>query len=451
MATGFSAASSSKGLTVNAHELTTMEINDVIGVVQNEQHASPAYHRREYMTTPAKQFTPNVYAQSDRAPFLVIVQNTNINEISLSKNLIACKLISGVTEIRKVSSNRVRIKCKDWTSANKIIECQELRTKHDVNAFIPNECVKSVGIVKFVPLDLTQEEIMEYLESSIPVEKVERMNYWDRNENCARPGTSLKITFRSTNIPQEVKLYYTIKKVEHFVPRPLICNNCLKFNHIARTCRSRETRCINCSEIKHAAGDASCKGDCVHCLKQCPTKCRNCTDDCNHRTSSASCPVMKVQSRIKEYMVKEKMSYEDAKNKVSSNVSPSITYANVANLQDFNNKLIERLKQTEEILKTIYQLQMHFPTTNKPPEATQNQPECIQLIKTHFDKHKISLGTTIPSTASTKTTSNTTNSTNYPNTNNIPNPSRNSRSDPNMQTDTTNLSKSNNAINLIPS
>lgn len=451
--------------------LTAMQIDDVIGVrIQTqaqEHHLSPAYSRNNEMAVnTAKVFTPNVYVQSDRAPFLVIVQNTNVNEITLAKNLIQYKLISGVKELKKVSANRVRIICKDFSCANDIIQCQELRSKHDINCFIPNDCVKSVGIVKFVPLDLSDNEIMEYLESKVPVERVERMNYWDKNENCAKPGTSLKITFRSTSIPQEIKLYYTIKKVEHFIPRVLICNNCLKFNHIARSCRSRETRCVNCSEVKHAVGDAGCNGDCVHCRKQCTPKCKNCTVDNNHRTNSAACPVMKVQSKIKEYMVKEKISYEDAKNKVSSiNTSPNTTYASVATMQDFNNKLIERLKQTEEILKTIYALHT-LAATNNTSNPTHISPSSIQLIKSHFDKHKISLNTNL--TASTSISTNTiasaasSSSNNYASaassssTNHIspsnPIQSSSSRSTNNIRTDTTiNANKSNNANNLIPS
>lgn len=257
------------------------EIDNIIGVNSSapNQYSSPAYNRNIPNATAnmAKQLTsqklpaPNLYAPSDRAPYLIIMQQQNINEISISRHIIACNLV-GVKDIRKLGPNSVQVECKDLVSANNIIQCQKLRLLHNINSFIPNEYVKSIGIVKNVPLDLTNDDISDFIKSSVPIERIKRINFWDKETKQAKPGTSLKITFRSADIPQNIVLYYTIKKVEHFIPKVPVCNKCLRFGHIARSCRSTETKCVNCSEPTHAASDTSCNGSCTHCQKTMPNE-----------------------------------------------------------------------------------------------------------------------------------------------------------------------------------
>lgn len=377
----------------DTQQLTTAKIHSIIGT-----HNSPAYHRN--MAPPNNQnriernIAQNLYVSKDKAPFLVIMQQESINEITVSRNLIACSLIAGIIEIKKVASNRVRVICKDMDSANNIIKCQNLRSQHNINAYIPNEYVKAVGIVKDVPLDLTNNEIIEYLESDIPVEQIERMNFWDRNEMRAKPGTSIKITFRSTNIPQQIKLYYTIKKVEHFVPRPVVCNKCLRFGHIARACRSRETKCTNCSQTTHSTEDRSCNGSCEHCRKTCLTKCNHCTENANHRSNALICPIMKNEMKIKECMVKQKLPYAEAKNKVNVSTS-NTTYASVTRLSEFNKQLLERLKATEDILKKICMSQQSLQTQNPSRSAPPTKDNNIShIITAHFEKYNIKIPTT---------------------------------------------------------
>lgn len=376
----------------HAQTLTNEQIGNIIGTGQ--QHNSPAYHRKETASQIQQNITQNLYVEKDRAPYLIIMQQLNINEITISKHLINHNLIKGIKEIIKSGSNRVRILCKDMESANNIILCDALRKQHNINAFIPNEYIKAIGIVKNVPADLSNQEIIEYLESDTPVETIERLNYWDKNANCAKPGTSLKITFRASKIPDKIKLYYTIKKVEYFIPKPLVCNNCLRFGHIAKACRSRDTKCINCSEPTHAASDINCNGTCTHCQKTCITKCNNCAENGNHRTNSITCPEMKLQTKIKEVMIKQKVTYVEAKNKVSIMNQPS--YADVTRLSEFNKQLIERLRETENILRNICNSIQTEPTLSQPQlqSPKPNHPPVMDfrtMIKSHFEKYNLKM------------------------------------------------------------
>lgn len=402
------------------HILSDAEIHTIIGT---QEHNSPAYQRKNQQsaTPPATQQSSSqaiaeqsVYEAGDKAPFLVTLQQPRINELSVSKIMFTLNLVSGVTEIKKVAANRVRVVCKDMISANKIIECPNFK-QHNINAFIPNEHIKTVGIIKNVPLDFSLDEIREYIQCDATIESIERMTFWDKDARIAKPSMSLKITFRSTTLPKQVILYYTVKQVEYFIPKPLVCNKCLRFGHIARTCRSNETRCGNCSQLTHAI-DASCNSTCEHCNKTCRTLCKNCPDGANHRTNSMICPEMKTQSKIKECMVKQKLSYIDAKNNYKS-FATTTSYADITRsttsnavttrlsssanadterLTNFNKQLIERLKETEDLLRIICVNNKAHTITVSPDNQSSNNVDINSLIKLHFNKYKIQMPSNLP-------------------------------------------------------
>lgn len=269
-----------------------------------------------------------------------------------------------------------------------------------VNSYIPNQYVKAVGIVRGIPTDLSKEEIMEYMISPVGVEKVERMNYWNKDEQISKPGTSLKITFRSTQIPNEIKIFYVIKKVEWFVPKPIVCKICLKYGHTANVCKSKNTTlCNNCTAETHAIDEPNCQKSCEHCLKLCLIKCKYCPENENrHRTADFNCPEMKKQTQIKENMIKNKMSYIEAKNLVNNGVGKE-TFANVTHMMEFNKKLMERIKSTDNLLKEIVHL-----GNLKGTDDTQNMrlEEIIKTITNHRQSYYIKTNTALEGSSSSK-------------------------------------------------
>lgn len=418
------------------HTITPSEMHEILGTQQPRQqqqtkssasvsthaHNSPAYIRAD-RTAQTNNTAPNLYTSNDRSPFYVMLQQPKINEMSITRHMIKLNLMSDVDEVKKVAFNRVRVRCTNATSANNIIQCSSLHSQHEISAFIPNEYIKVTGIVKNVPLDFTMKEIEEHIESKEEIVSIERMTYWDKDAKIAKTGTSLKITFRATELPKQVILYYTIKHLEYFIPKPLVCKKCLRFGHIARSCRDPVTRCENCSKPTHAS-DTNCDG-CEHCQKTCKTQCKNCPDNTSHRTNFMQCPEMKIQTKIKECMLKQRLSYTEAKNNFKSYITsatsfadtvrsanttthtssssssskpspPSSSHIDTNNLTELNQQLIQRLKETEEILKAIliHQLnqQKSTPSKSQPTTNTINTEICNR-IESHFTKHNITYPT----------------------------------------------------------
>lgn len=378
-------------------EDTTMDTEKIHEIIGSQTIKVPKMTPNSSKQTPTvsnintkPQQTQNTYTHLDKGPFFVIMEKENINDILISKYLVLAKLNTGLKEIRKLNQNKIRVELNSSMAANNIIKSVALRKLQQVNSYIPNQYINAVGVVRGVPIELTDDEINEYMISPVVVEKFERMTYWCKEDNCAKTGTSLKVTFRATVVPNEIKIFYVIKKVQIFVPKPIICRKCLKYGHTAKVCNEKKvTLCNNCTKETHPFGDASCKNTCIHCQNKCITKCYFCPEKANnHKTQDAKCPVMKKQYKIKENMLVHKIPYEVARN-MSENGVGKESYANVTQLRDFNIQLLQRIKNNEYILNEILKIgQGKISNENKADDP--RVKEIVKYISEQFKNNPIS-------------------------------------------------------------
>ena len=84
------------------------------------------------------------------------------------------------------------------------------------------------------------------------------------------------LTFDKPEIPKEIRIGYTIEKVEQFMPPPLWCFRCQKFGHhkdISRGCQV----CGKCGERNPNHTGSECKDvKCTNCHEQHPAFSRSC-------------------------------------------------------------------------------------------------------------------------------------------------------------------------------
>lgn len=80
---------------------------------------------------------------------------------------------------------------------------------------------------------------------------------------------------------------------------------CLPYEHVAKHCKSKQTLCFNCSELKHD-DQTRCETKCKICTRADPT-------NSDHRTSSYNCPAYKIQHEIKKIMAIKKICFWEAK------------------------------------------------------------------------------------------------------------------------------------------
>lgn len=107
-----------------------------------------------------------------------------LNEISVGKLLLKLN-IPQIKEIRKIGKDRVKVTLLCKKAANRIISNPNI---FKIKTFIPNNYIKSTGIIKNVPLDLTEDEYYEsaVVHGNVKINKIERMTYFDKEEKIAK-------------------------------------------------------------------------------------------------------------------------------------------------------------------------------------------------------------------------------------------------------------------------
>lgn len=289
----------------------------------------------------------DMYLKNDKGPFYVMLEKDNISHFEVGKLLYSLKF--DVIEVLKSGKKVVRIKCNDRLTANKILVNQVIASK-GYKSFISELYANTVGIARDVPLEWTEEEIIEFGTCGSRILKVERMTYYDRENKVSKPSKSVKITFRSYKLPNELKIYNVITKLVLFIPRPLLCKNCVRYGHTAKYCKNDRV-CVKCVSTDHYE---NCTSD---------PKCFYCADNKDiqqHSTNADACPEKKVQIEVKKVMVTDKIPFFEASKVVRKNFrlekqktefeKNAQTIVTLKSQVDFNENL---LKQVSKVINNF--------------------------------------------------------------------------------------------------
>ena len=165
-----------------------------------------------------------------------------------------------------------------------------------------------------VDLDVNEIELTNTLRNKYSIIKATRLIKKSTNEQL----NTVKLTFDDEkkykyHLEHGIKIGYTHFKVKSWNNEKSIkqCYKCLKLGHLQFNCKSKEVKCLRCSE-SHKEGYSKC-------IK--PLKCANCGQD--HAACSKKCP------KITEYIEKQK-EQKETKNTATINtnrekVQPSVT------------------------------------------------------------------------------------------------------------------------------
>ncbi|KAH7955562.1 hypothetical protein HPB52_001368 [Rhipicephalus sanguineus] len=167
-----------------------------------------------------------------------------------------------------------------------------------VQAYEPRPSNCGVGVIKGVPVDLDQADILAALLQRAPVRSVRRL------------GTSenVRIVFVTESAPEYVILGYTRYRVYKYIEAPRQCTKCQRFGHVAGACRL-QARCSRC-------GGNHDRSACGNEEPQCP----NCTK--KHESTSTHCPILRKEKRIHNYKVENNVGYQMAKDAVRQKQKP---------------------------------------------------------------------------------------------------------------------------------
>lgn len=318
-----------------------------------------------------------LYKFQDQGPYTIYIEYINIcpeskplNDIRTGRLLNKLRLRSALNT-KQIGKFRNKIVFKDKEEANKLISDKSLESEN-LKAFIPKQYVERVGVIKDVPEELTEEEILEHIVSKYKVKAIWRFKRKLDTGNMVNTST-IKIVFEGQLIPDEVVLFFACRKVLPYIFSVTQCRLCFLYGHIEKNCKGQK-RCQICSEVNTEDHDCSNV-----------VKCRHCNE--SHTSNSKLCLEFRRQKHIKELMSLKNMSFQEA-NGMLPKVQNRFTV--LENLEEFPMLEIPRhlkgrnLEEERRMVNINRKISLHNQKVNKSKIVektfTQAMEECAEDI-----------------------------------------------------------------------
>lgn len=273
---------------------------------------TPKVSRIEELASPVQVLK---YSVSDSGPFLVHVYKveedrsagTYIHPVKFG-HFIYYNKFDGIKEggIKKIGRNRIAVEFSSADAANLFVGNSLLSDK-GYSAVIPSYCATRMGVARGIPVDYTNEELIEFVRvpNSIGrVLKVRRLNYKPREVANGNkdwlPSETVVFTFEGQKLPSNIYLFHNSVSVAPYRFPIIQCFRCLRYGHVQAQCRSGP-RCCKCSQ-PHTGDSCTVDPENVSCLF-----CGGC-----HSALDRSCPERARQSSIKLTMSQDCVSFQEA-------------------------------------------------------------------------------------------------------------------------------------------
>lgn len=269
-----------------------------------------------------------LYKATDVAPYVVHVQKefpspndkNSIHPVSFGhflKKQYFKNIVNG--SIKRIGRNRIAMSFSHFEDANSFVNNSVLSV-NKYKAFIPSFNTTRMGVVRGIPADWSDEEVMVNI--SVPsgcgdILKIRRLKRKtiinDKVEFI--PIETVVLTFDGQVLPERVYLCYNSLPVDLYIFPTIQCFNCCRYGHIKSHCRSKP-QCYKCGQ-EHSGDNCSLDDEFLKC----------CLCSGSHRATSKNCPEFYRQKSIKETMAKRSISYSEA-----FKLHPPVTksYADVA-------------------------------------------------------------------------------------------------------------------------
>ena len=139
-------------------------------------------------------------------------------------------------------------------------------------------------IVRGKELTLATSEEIETAYKKLGIKEYRRVTI-RRNDETIQTHTYI-LTFEKPSMPKEIRIGYTIERVEQYIPAPLRCFKCQNFGHHKEICRGRQV----CGERDPDHMENKCEN----------IKCTNCHEE--HPAFSRTCGIYKEEKSTKIYL-----------------------------------------------------------------------------------------------------------------------------------------------------
>ena len=190
---------------------------------------------------PSKRPYPDSDSDSDPLPTtfpnFIVLESLDEKQLTKLNPIVIEKPISGIVKpisVKKLNNGTLLIEVDKKTYADNLLKMKTFAGLK-IKAFPHISLNSSKGVVRSSELSLcTLDEIKTYLKPQ-GVSDVKRISI-KRNDEIINTNTYI-FTFNKSQLPKEIKVGYSLIKINPYIPNPLRCYNCQKFGH-------HETKCI---------------------------------------------------------------------------------------------------------------------------------------------------------------------------------------------------------------
>lgn len=159
---------------------------------------------------------------------------------------------------------------------------------------------------------LPEDEILEGLQSQgvVHVRKLMRTIH-----DVKQPTRGAVLTFNKPKVPEYIIIGYYRTEVQLYIPNPLRCKNCHKYNHHESKCRSLNenppiTKCGNCGDNNNTDGHIRNETkNTVNCTNS--SKCINCNK--SHPVWDKKCEIFQKEFHIQKIKTINKITIREAR------------------------------------------------------------------------------------------------------------------------------------------
>lgn len=274
--------------------------------INNRQRNDGATSRQlaEYYTA----FAPQSF---DRFFTVTSTGNRNLSEIDtvLANEELERTLGGPPREIRELRSGGLAVEIRSVEQSRAILNLKSLAgCEVDVTSNDRmNQCKGSI-YYRNGPR-YTEEQICNALNKSGETRVAEVYRMKKRVDGVLVDMPVYLITFQSTQLPSHVSIGWTRCSTRQYIPRPRRCFNCQRFGHGAKTCRTSQKVCVQCSV--RSSEEETHPNPCTS-----PAKCSNCDEA--HAASSTACSEYRAEQEVLNLQAHERLSYLAAKRRVAA-------------------------------------------------------------------------------------------------------------------------------------
>lgn len=321
--------------------------------VSNDADSDPptSNQSQSNSTHPTNQIVPKFLVMKHQDPEMKL---SMVNPFIVSKALQGILGSSHQCKVTRLRSGHLLIEADRKHQAEILLKTRRL---HDIPIQVEGHrnLNTSKGVIYCDQLrDLTNEEIKEELQDQYVTEvyRIER-----RQGNNREPTDTFIITFGKPTPPSEIKVAYSVVKVDTYIPSPRRCFRCQQYGHGQNNCH-HDPVCAKCAQTGHEYNQCTNTPKCLHCQK-------------DHPASSKDCPLWKIEKAIMEVKTRGNIPFKEARSSI---------YRTHQNLVNQVPKLKDYHTQTYSSVASSTSSPSATHTSPSTPTETHHMPILHQIL-----------------------------------------------------------------------